>query len=129
MPTPRQGLHAVAIDGIIYAIGGLSNGTFVSTVEAYDPESNTWLTETSMPGPRYYGGSAVVADVAYVVGGLVSDTEFSDKNEAFSRGLAVPVAAEQCRKGGWQTFGIFKNQGDCVSYVATQGRNQPSGTP
>jgi hypothetical protein len=38
----------------------------------------------------------------------------------------LPVSKEQCENGGWQTFG-FKNQGDCVSFVATGGRNQPSG--
>ena len=26
--------------------------------------------------------------------------------------------------GGWQAFG-FKNQGDCVSFVATHGKNEP----
>ncbi len=42
-------------------------------------------------------------------------------------GLAVPVAdADDCKKGGWQDFGVFKNQGDCVSYVATGGRNLPA---
>jgi hypothetical protein len=66
--------------------------------------------------------------VVYVVGGLVNDA-FVSKNEAFSRGMAMPVAAENCRKGGWQAFGVFKNQGDCVSYVATHGRNVPAGTP
>ncbi|HEX5247719.1 MAG TPA: hypothetical protein VFW41_11385 [Gaiellaceae bacterium] len=30
-----------------------------------------------------------------------------------------------CKNGGWQTYGIFKNQGDCVSYVATDGKNPP----
>jgi hypothetical protein len=38
-----------------------------------------------------------------------------------------PTAAEQCKKGGWQMFGIFKNQGDCVTYVATGGKNPPAG--
>ena len=80
-----------------------------------------------MPAPRYVAGAAVVSDVAYVVGGLASDTEFSARNEAFSPGPSVPVAAEQCRNGGWKAFGVFKNQGDCVSYVATHGRNAPSG--
>ena len=32
-----------------------------------------------------------------------------------------------CKNGGWQTYGIFKNQGDCVSYVATGGKNPPAG--
>jgi hypothetical protein len=40
----------------------------------------------------------------------------------------VPVTSKaQCKKGGWKTFGVFKNQGDCVSFVATQGKNPPSG--
>jgi hypothetical protein len=38
-----------------------------------------------------------------------------------------PTSADQCKKDGWQTFGIFKNQGDCVSFVATRGKNQPAG--
>lgn len=36
---------------------------------------------------------------------------------------------DQCKKGGWQTItdangNHFKNQGDCVSYVATGGKNK-----
>jgi hypothetical protein len=30
-----------------------------------------------------------------------------------------------CTNDVWQVHGIFKNQGDCVSYVATGGANQP----
>jgi hypothetical protein len=33
---------------------------------------------------------------------------------------------DQCQNGGWRTFGVFKNQGDCVSFVATRGRNPPA---
>ncbi len=39
----------------------------------------------------------------------------------------LPVAKDQCKNGGWETYGVFKNQGDCVSFVATGGKNQPSG--
>jgi hypothetical protein len=39
--------------------------------------------------------------------------------------ITGPTSADQCKKGGWQVFGIFKNQGDCVSYVATGGKNPP----
>jgi len=38
----------------------------------------------------------------------------------------LPTTKEQCFNGGWQTFKIFKNQGDCVSFVATKGKNPPS---
>ena len=37
-----------------------------------------------------------------------------------------PLTASNCKHGGWQTFGgLFKNQGDCVSFVATRGKNPP----
>ena len=36
---------------------------------------------------------------------------------------AAPTSKDQCTTGGWKTFGNFKNQGDCVSYVATGGKN------
>lgn len=39
----------------------------------------------------------------------------------------VALTAEDCKKDGWKTYGIFKNQGDCVSFVATNGRNGPAG--
>lgn len=32
-----------------------------------------------------------------------------------------------CKKGAWEDWGVFANQGDCVSYVATNGRNGPAG--
>ena len=41
--------------------------------------------------------------------------------------VAFPTDTGQCKGGGWQTFGIFKNQGDCVSFVATGGKNPPAG--
>jgi hypothetical protein len=40
----------------------------------------------------------------------------------------VPTETDQCKKNGWRNFGdMFKNQGDCVSFVATNGKNQPDG--
>jgi hypothetical protein len=39
-----------------------------------------------------------------------------------------PISKGQCDHGGWKSFGsTFKNQGDCVSNVATGGKNPPSG--
>jgi hypothetical protein len=36
-----------------------------------------------------------------------------------------PTSKDECKNGGWRNFPGFKNQGDCVSFVATGGRNQP----
>jgi Protein of unknown function (DUF642) len=38
----------------------------------------------------------------------------------------LPTTTDECKNGGWQSFGVFKNQGDCVSFVATQGKNPPA---
>jgi hypothetical protein len=35
----------------------------------------------------------------------------------------LPTATAQCKNGGWRTYGVFKNQGDCVSFVATGGKS------
>jgi hypothetical protein len=40
-----------------------------------------------------------------------------------------PMSKSDCKNGGWQTFGVFKNQGDCVSFVATGGKNPPASSP
>jgi hypothetical protein len=34
----------------------------------------------------------------------------------------LPTSTAQCMNGGWKTYGVFKNQGDCVSFVATGGK-------
>ena len=39
----------------------------------------------------------------------------------------VPTSADQCKKDGWRPTACFKNQGDCVSFVATKGKNKPKG--
>jgi hypothetical protein len=37
---------------------------------------------------------------------------------------ALPTSKDQCKNGGWRDFGVFKNQGDCVSFVLHQARQQ-----
>ena len=47
-----------------------------------------------------------------------------------SAGIGSGYAADQCKNNGWKNnfpAGTFKNQGDCVSFFASGGRNQPAG--
>jgi hypothetical protein len=37
----------------------------------------------------------------------------------------LPTSKDQCKNGGWRSYGVFKSQGDCVSFVSTEGRNTP----
>ena len=35
---------------------------------------------------------------------------------------ALPTSKDQCKNGGWKTYGVFKNEGDCVSFVRHHAR-------
>lgn len=74
MSVTRSGFAAIALNGLIYAIGGtgpssnLASGN-LATVEAYDPTTNTWTTKFPMPTPRQGLALAVVNGQIYAIGG------------------------------------------------------------
>ena len=78
MPTARGGLAVAVVNGIIYAFGGAWDGSppccHLSTVEAYDPATNTWTTKASMPTGRSSLAAAVLDNKVYVVGGGTTGT-------------------------------------------------------
>jgi hypothetical protein len=40
----------------------------------------------------------------------------------------IPTSSDQCKRDGWRNYNdMFKNQGDCVSFVVTNGKNAPDG--
>jgi len=70
MPTARLYLSSSVVDGKIYAIGGASRAEVgVSTVEEYDPTTDTWITKTEMPTPRWGLSTSVVNGKIYAIGG------------------------------------------------------------
>lgn len=69
LSVARGDLSATALDGRIYAIGGMGSNV-TGTVEEYDPATNTWRLREYMPTPRE--GLGVVAPgngKIYAVGG------------------------------------------------------------
>lgn len=38
----------------------------------------------------------------------------------------LPTTAEECKQYGWEAYLVFKNQGDCVSFISTDGKNEPA---
>jgi hypothetical protein len=60
------------VDGKIYSIGGLGDGPdwpTLSTVEEYDPATDTWTTKTDMSRPRDDFSTTIVNGNIYAVGG------------------------------------------------------------
>jgi N-acetylneuraminic acid mutarotase len=67
--TPRRELAVGVVNGVLYAVGGW-NGSNLTTVEAYDPATNTWTAKAAMPTPRNGLAVGVVNGVLYAVGGF-----------------------------------------------------------
>jgi hypothetical protein len=59
---------------------------------------------------------------------LENDVPFSVTIDESATLVTAPTSKAQCTQGGWKNFPQFKNQGDCVSFVATGGKNPPSGS-
>jgi len=84
MPTPRNALSTAVVDGKVYAIGGWGydrpeggwesidptmTGQDFSTVEAYDPKTDTWATRADMPTPRSHMTVSALGGKIYAIGG------------------------------------------------------------
>jgi len=69
MPTPRVNGGCAVADDIIYVFGGYSYGSFLTSVESYNPATDIWTEQTAMlspeaglPGLGRIGTTIVVTD-------------------------------------------------------------------
>ena len=84
MPTPRNALSTAVVDGKVYAIGGwgidrpeggwesLDKTAVVpdfSTVEVYDPKTDSWATRADMPTARSHMTVSAIGGKIYAIGG------------------------------------------------------------
>jgi hypothetical protein len=77
------------------------------------------LTSASDPIPQPVVGDTVT---------LTNDSPFSVTIDESATLVTAPTSKAQCTHGGWKNFPQFKNQGDCLSFVATGGKNPPAGS-
>lgn len=75
MPNARLAAATGVVNGKIYILGGGTavpdNGQYtVSTVEMYDPSSNSWQTKSSLCEPRSRAGEVTQNGTIYIVGGI-----------------------------------------------------------
>jgi hypothetical protein len=126
-------------DAIQMVLGGGFTDAFVTKLDA---TGSGLVYSTYLGGDAPDQGSDIAVDGAgsAYVAGATGSTDFPTTAEAFQTTLAggdafvakigssvaLPTSKDQCKNGGWNTFGMFKNQGDCVSFVATKGKNRPS---
>jgi hypothetical protein len=115
-PNNSCGLFELLVDGVVVAshdFGVCDGGATVrTTLTAAGLSLSAGQHEIRVRITRPYGAS----------GG--SPLEYVD-NVSLTPG-GGPSSKDACKNGGWQSFPDFKNQGDCVSFVATGGKNKPT---
>ena len=80
----RARLTAVAVNGLVYAIGGeMPGGSLTGAVEAFDPIRQTWTLKAAKPLPVANAVGAVLDSKVYVPGGSVSSERVTDVMEVY----------------------------------------------
>ena len=96
MPTARRNLAAASVDGKIYAIGG-HDGSYLRTVEEYNPSTDSWRTVAPMPTARYELAAASVDGKIYAIGGhdgsyLRTVEEYNPSTDSWRTVAQMPTA-------------------------------------
>ncbi len=87
MPTARARLAFVALDGLLYAIGGDSAQGISNLVEVYDPSTDLWSRRAGKPTPVANVGAAAWQGRLYVPGGYTASGEATDVLEIYDPAL------------------------------------------
>jgi len=89
MPTARVYASISAVNGKIYAIGGSPGYSQwfqgLTTVEEYDPTTDTWTKKANMPVGRMYFCACVVNGKIYAIGGTSSGPRVDEYDPATNR--------------------------------------------
>ena len=77
MPTPRWSPASGVVNGKIYVVGGTvvpraGDRQNLTTVEVYDPETDTWAQGVDMPTARGWLSASLIDGKLYAVGGRLN---------------------------------------------------------
>ena len=78
MPTPRHGAKTAVVNNTIFVFGGwngkdgdFANRKYPVSVEAYNPQTDTWIQKKEMPISRVEFDLGVVDGKIYIIGGAM----------------------------------------------------------
>jgi hypothetical protein len=115
--TATAGADYVALSGVVsFGLGESSVSVQVVPIDDDLVEGNETVTVTLVAGDGYTLGALTSTTVT-----IIDNDEEDAEQPPFAS-----ISKDDCKNGGWKDFGVFKNQGDCVSFVATNGKNPPA---
>lgn len=125
VPNPNYVVRAGAVNNGVFAIAELSpTGSFGF---AFSAGSGQLLPATVTISPfdaeTFVQGAPIFSTV------VNRSTPCTDGSGLAGASSAMPTAKRECMAARWKTYGVFKNQGDCVSFVATREKNPPARLP
>jgi N-acetylneuraminic acid mutarotase len=91
----RQEHSVVALAGEIYVVGGYVSGSISDSVDAYDPESDSWREVESFPGPLQHSNAGVVDGKLYVAGWYMTAGTTSTAEQCFEYDPAADAWTEK----------------------------------
>jgi uncharacterized protein (TIGR03437 family) len=117
VPSVRQEISTAVLDGKIFVIAGFnSTGGSTSTVEVYDPQTNTWSSAAPLPIATNHNAAAVASGRLYAFGGTSNRTfVYNLQSNSWS-----DVAPMRFQHGNTPAVGVINNK----IYVA--GGNGPN---
>jgi N-acetylneuraminic acid mutarotase len=134
MPSERQELATAVLNGKIYAIAGYTGTDFdvhsTSTVEVYNPATDTWSSAHDVPTPNNHNCAAVVAGKLYAFAGTSNATYLYDPvndswslvavlNYPHSNTAAVGIINDKIYIAGGQSSGVQAEMFDPATNIWT----------
>jgi hypothetical protein len=115
-----DGLFFLGCNNVTPTINGNGTATYTFTAATIAAAGG------QVPFPT---GTIQAIDVLIDVQGVADLTNITVNGQLQVPAPTTPTSKDQCKNGGWKNFTnpAFKNQGDCVSFVATHGKNPPNG--
>jgi hypothetical protein len=98
MPEAVRAGAAVAVDGVLYVIGGTTADGNSRAMYAYDPATDEWSERAPLPEPRFNHSALALDGKVYVLGGFHEGEERDDvfvydpATDQWSEGPSLPFA-------------------------------------
>ncbi len=99
LPSAREAMAVASFNGLVYAIGGVSEGKVLDGIDVYDPTRDAWNAKAHKPTAVQGSGAAIIGGRMYVPGGCDANDRptsvlevYDPARDAWQSSVALPKA-------------------------------------